>query len=236
METLCRDCTFRVNDESGKQISCELVRLEKFIELKQARFDQKTDSYIIERFCNTCRNLKWAQDNPLGRNTILEDIAIDYGAIIEINNKYDFGQLNQTISSLMFQRFHPKVIVVVYHSQNGPSADDREGFREIAEHCNVKFTINYAKGDQLNEGVVNCDTQYYMWLKQGDIVPPFYSQELNDAINTQLKQFIIAKKRDIFVISRLAHDIYRGNTSETIIEKITKLAEEQGRLDMILEL
>lgn len=107
IQTDCKDCVFKILKD-GKQVGCEHNRLDKFVEAGQAKLIDNT--YLISRFCNTCRN-----EFSIGKNSkdsIRKEVETRIGIIIDCNHNSD--KLDITMKSIKNQKYKPIMIYCVY--------------------------------------------------------------------------------------------------------------------------
>lgn len=252
--TSCKDCIFAEWENFPKlvtQMGCSLGRIDKFLQQGKAISIEEDDKlyYVVQRFCNACRNQEWLEQHPNIRETIMDDIALDYGAIITVDDKFDFAHMQYTISSLVGQNPRPKTITIVSRNNVVPS-EYVSAIRALTD-ITVKFTkVLLDSVELVNEAVPTCDNQYYVALKQGEFLPASAASRVNDALNVHMKQFAVAVikglpslefvlsktgPKSFFFVNRLLHDIYQGNKDYNIVEKLTDVAKTQNRPEFILE-
>lgn len=113
MRTTCELCLFSIKKD-GKQIGCEFNRLEKF---EKTYTDDKF--YIVDRLCESCRNVNWDYycDHPESSKAELIDqckkeISLDYNFFILFKD----GVKEELIESIKFldnSRVRPKYIYIL---------------------------------------------------------------------------------------------------------------------------
>lgn len=119
-ETLCEHCVFKKQDVSGKQVGCELNRLDKF------QSTMKDGFYVIDGYCSTCRNIYWkAGYNYQTTHEMVEAVKKEtlttYDVIIPCDEHTTEAQLRYTINSIELMKYKPTKVFIVYEASRNLS-------------------------------------------------------------------------------------------------------------------
>lgn len=221
IRTSCKECVFRLNDDSDNQNSCSLDRLEIFKEREEAV--KEHNYYLINRFCNTCRN------KPQTKESILKEVEISCTFIV-----YGFNDYWITLNSILKQTIKPKAVFVVFDDQK---MFNKEKFKEIQElYQHEEITLIFKRWLEptkytrmIDEVVSKCKTQFYIPIKGK--IPRDFIEKMNHRINYEMiPTNAYFTSRSIFnsLISCSLHKIVNGNEDRSIIEKIEELLVDKS--------
>lgn len=223
IRTSCKECVFRLNDHYNNQLSCLLGRLDIFQEREEAVKEQ--DYYLINRFCNTCRN------KPQTKESILKEVEISCTFIV-----YGFNDYWITLKSILKQTVKPKAVFVVFDDQK---MFDKEKCKEIQElYQNQEIALIFKRWlepteytKMIDEVVSKCKTQFYIPIK-GQI-PRDFIEKMNYRINYEMiptNAYFTSKHKSIFnaLISCSLHKMVNGNNERSIISKIEELLVDKS--------
>ena len=118
--TKCKPCVFN-ESENGKQVGCQLNRLEKFKSINKAILDDD-GYYTIKTICNTCRGENWKeQNNSFNLLTKVEDeikIPLDF-ILLNIDKTEDvFDEIIESVNLCLNQKhIKPKKIIIVIRNR-----------------------------------------------------------------------------------------------------------------------
>jgi hypothetical protein len=219
IRTSCEKCIFRINDRE-KQIGCSLDRLSKFIDRDEAI--QEKDYYIINRFCNTCRDKDYTEES------ILKEVEISCTFIVYGMNDYWI-----TLKSILKQKIKPKTVFVVFDDQKMFNKEKFKEFQELYNNQDILLIFkrwleptNYFK--MVDEVVLKCNTQFYIPIK-GNIDPNFI-KDLNQRINYDLiptNAYFTQSSMFNALISCSLHKMINGNNEETVLAKLKDLVKDK---------
>jgi hypothetical protein len=223
IRTDCMKCVFRQNDSDGVQISCELNRLSRFI--KRGEAEKEGDRYIINRFCNTCRDIDDMKKQNVSKQDVIEETKLSCCIIID-GTKSDYWD---TIKSIKRQTHKPTEVYVVFKN-----IFDKDKFNEIKSIFDgVDIPIMFKKyydekefPQMVDDVISKCKSQYYIpVLKpiEDDVI-----EKYNYDINVDLKKLNAVIENSYYnsFISCTLHKILNGNNDESIIDKIKYLTKE----------
>ena len=219
IRTSCEKCIFRIND-SEKQVSCTLDRLSKFINREEAT--QEKDYYIINRFCNTCR------DNGYTKESILKEVEISCTFIVYGMNDYWI-----TLKSILKQKIKPKAVFIVFDDQKMFNKEKFKEFQELYKNEEIPLIFkrwfeptDYLK--MIDEVVLKCNSQFYIPIK-GNIKPNFI-KDLNQRINYDLiptNAYFTQNCMFNALISCSLHKMVNGNFEQPLIDKLKELVKDK---------
>lgn len=220
IKTSCEKCVFRVNDNSGKQNSCSLGRLSKFLNREEAR--EEKDYYLIDRFCNTCRDKDYTEES------ILKEVEISCTFIVYGLNDYWI-----TLKSILKQKIKPKAVFIVFYDQQ---MFNREKFKEFQElYKNEEIPLIFKRWFEpttylkmIDEVVTKCKTQFYIPIN-GEIDKNFI-KNMNQRINYDMIPTNAYFTQDsIFnaLISCSLHRMVYGNRQDPLFEKLKELVKDK---------
>jgi hypothetical protein len=221
IKTSCEMCIFRKNLDDGVQNGCSLDRLNIFLERGEAR--KEKDFYIIDRFCNTCRNKDYTEES------ILKEVEISCTFIV-----YGANDFWITLKSILKQTIKPKAVFVVFDDQKMFNKEKYKEFQEIYKNSEIQLIFkrwleptDYLK--MIDEVVLKCNTQFYIPIK-GNIDKNFI-KKLNDRINYDLiPTNAYFTQNSIFnsLISCSLHKMLNGNKEIPLKEKLEELVKDKS--------
>lgn len=219
-KTSCEKCVFRIND-SETQVGCSLGRLPIFINREEA--NKEKDYYIIDRFCNTCRDKDYTEES------ILKEVEISCTFIVYGMNDYWI-----TLKSILKQKVKPKAVFVVFDDQKMFNKDKFKEFQEIYKNEEIQLIFKrwFEPTDYLrmiDEVVLRCKTQFYIPIK-GNIDPNFI-KDLNQRINYDLiptNAYFTQECMFNALISCSLHKMINGNNEQTVFSKLKELIKDKS--------
>lgn len=219
IRTSCEKCVFRIND-SEKQTGCSLNRLSKFINREEAI--KEKDYYIINRFCNTCRDKDYTEES------ILKEVEISCTFIVYGMNDYWI-----TLKSILKQKIKPKAVFIVFDDQKMFNKEKFKEFQELYKNEDIALIFkrwfeptDYLK--MIDEVVLKCNTQFYIPIK-GQIDENFI-KDLNQRINYDMiptNAYFTQKSIFNSLIACSLHKLVNGNYERIIIEKLEELLKDK---------
>lgn len=220
IKTSCKECVFRIDNEDGNQEWCNLGRLKKFKERGEAV--QEQDYYIIDRFCNTCRNKDYTKE------AILKEVEISCTFIV-----YGFNDYWITLKDILKQTIKPKAVFVVFDNQDMFNKDKFKTFQELYKNEEIALIFkrwfdptNYEQ--MIDEVVQKCNTQFYIPIK--DKIDKNFIEKMNYRINYEMiPTNAYFTNNSIFnaLISCSLHKIINGHKDEGMIEKLKILLKDK---------
>lgn len=216
IKTSCENCVFRIN-ENDIQIDCKLDRLQKFKNRGKADL-QDSGYYIIDRFCNTCRD----SSSFISMDQLNQEISISCTFILN-GNLDNLWRLLKDVSNLEFMPQR----TVVFLSRSF----DRDRYLDFQNIFNSKskqlifkrYIEDISIESALDEICHRTDTQYYSYIT--DLIDGNPLEELNSLLNNDLERVVAIIKDKNSIVSTILHKRLGGNTDKCILEKIKELKE-----------
>lgn len=110
-ETLCEHCVFKQLDVSGKQIGCDLNRLDKFETEDRGNFK------VVKNYCSACRNIYWKSALGLTQKfdmieMVKKEIRLTYDIVLDIRDK-NLDELKLSINKIQSMKFKPEKVWIL---------------------------------------------------------------------------------------------------------------------------
>ena len=248
--TDCGQCVFAqfdVNEHVRDQTGCKLGRLNRFKSkgLAELQVDDCNSAYHIKTHCNTARPQEWADNNP-GKNLeelVRTEVATKIDAIIDGVNA-TVRDIAWTFNSLMAQTLRPNSIVIAT-KENGQEIFNH--FQEMKPDIPFFVTESYEEFP-LDAAVKSCKGTHYYLAEAKAWIASDTLNKIDHAINTHLIKLIMVNPPPSNAPSGLVlhckvHNLMGGfkgiidigdyRNLHNMVEKVTALAEIQGKQDMI---
>jgi len=246
IQTSCKDCIFAVY-EGMTQTGCEFNRIETFRErgtnIVEA-YDHDKEFFVIDRFCNRCRNQDWA-DEQKGDNykdIVTEESRLQIDIFIYIDKSNTVEDIEASLTNFDELFLLPSTIILVNNNDGIKSEDllvlikkQKHDFKWRIERI---IELDCSKLRAIDLSMKRCKSTYYSVVDAGDIISQSFCQGINRLLNDELFQFSMitnGKEYNKSVIQTQLHKILAGNKKRSIIEKIEELAEEQNAHNMIIK-
>jgi len=201
IETKCKGCVFYDGD-----LECSLGRYEKFKEngaeisfiddIHHPRQNPNTPTMIVKgRFCSAKRPSQWAEGkNKINLPLIVRaELLVNYEVIIPITD-VDSSALEITLKSLNKQLVKPSLIVlnctsnkIKYPNLIRQLKNQKLPFRVDRMLSNDRFA--------LETSLDKVKTDYYLILESGTNLDEEYVANIDEAINVELKRFLIVTNK-----------------------------------------
>ena len=245
IQTSCKDCIF-AEYNNNTQTGCKFNRIEQFknngTKIVEA-YDDDKEFFVIDRFCNYCRNDQWMKDNVNGQTAeqvVKNEAKIQVDVLVYIHAGNYIQSIQQTIDSLNQQFMLPKSITLVNNNSTIKNHDlvllMRNQTNQYSWRVEQIVEENCKKLRAIDLSVKKCKGTYYIVIDAGSILRENFIYQINQMINEQLLKIslIIGNGHSPSVTQTRLHKILAGNKgSKTVIEKIKELAEEQNLEHMI---
>ena len=233
----CKDCVLCIK-EIGKQTSCELDRIHKFVKLGKANFDKNSGFYEIDTVCNTFRKQLDDESNETSQD-VLNQVAIQCDFIVPFyneNDKEDFFE--HRLNEIHKQAPLPRNLIVIGKAK----LDYVKIYNELQAKCSIPFNIVRVINEEypqhyLDMGIRKCSSTFYSILEPVFVIPEDFMFKLNHLLNYDLKQFVVIKKESIncgTTILTKMHELLKGYKGGRILDKIECLAKEQNLENMVI--
>lgn len=258
MNTSCKFCTFKVIKD-GKQIACQLGRIEKFKDNGAEIATEENHLIIKNRFCLALRTETWArkQLNPLKK--VREEITIQSDFIIYVGPEHNFKDVKDTIESVINQKLLPRTLRIMLNTDdikpNRVIDLLEDNLPESITFFVETIAIKDEKGDRrirtrcLDISADKCDNTYYAVFNAGFKIPSTFLSDLDFRLNDELDRFCLLepdKDGNGLVVQTKIHKLVMGNRpvklqqfedgeliSDNIIDKVKFFSEEQNNSHMV---
>lgn len=249
--TSCEKCFF-AEWEEGVQLGCKFNRIETFARKSKLAEQKEGDFFfIINGFCNTCRDDVWASkyENPMEQ--VKEEIRPRVHVfVIDKNNdtpKEVESRITTTVDSLINSTIRPKTIHLLIQNPNiGHSAI--EIFNKIKSKSNIetRLSLTYQEEREIDmvDSVISLVTDpYYMIVTSGEKIDQDYIAKLDNAINSELLPVVMSDRVYLTGLHRSLGgnkiEEYRSADGDSIVlsslrEKIMILVDEQKNSGAVL--
>tara|TARA_Y100001973_G_C5203928_1_gene339941 strand:+ start:3730 stop:4533 length:804 start_codon:yes stop_codon:yes gene_type:complete len=256
IKTNCDGCVF-IKAEDEVQVGCTLDRDSK---LGVEEVDDETNSFLLERFCNTYRPDEWFSDldfdqslNP--EETVMKEIMPRIGFFVRLdteNGDEAIEQLKITIDSIAEIENGPPAYVAVITDKVEFNEEIWGIFLEKFEHPKTKYHIVQLKVSPkdvittIDAAFPHAQNGWVYTTTSGEKVPKDVLNRLHDLINVQIKQVMMVEPYDRFnglMFPAFVFKFLNGNKtkifqddnsdSREFIEKM-KAAEKRGKTKTIL--
>jgi hypothetical protein len=245
--TSCKPCIFAQWQDGVQLDTCDLGRLEKYIQ--QGRTQSHPEGYhTITTVCNACRGETWANHN-VGRNLISkveEEIQVETTFIL-LSVDEDATKIVNLLPELITKcvnqiQVKPKQILVVIKNKD---VNYNYVLNILNDLCvDVEFKLIKVLEESadrlrcLDLGVQKCTSRYYAVFDLRSNIPKNFIQTLNNLINIDLKTISMIKPIcgiSGMVVQTFLHKIFGGNKEAPIYEKIEEAAKDQARIEYIYD-
>lgn len=194
IKTSCKDCVFAIYND-GRQTDCYAGRLEKFPEKSL----QDDTYFIIDRFCNLCRDGSWGEVNP---GTLDEQLAIarrdaqiTVDAIIYHDQTHTLNDLKSTINSLVNNTILPRRIVISLADIKVKPSEVRMFLNgKGLQHWNIdRLLVRMTRDEAIKHASRLCKSTYCTTAESGFVYPTNFIEALNKMINSEMRQIVIVE-------------------------------------------
>jgi hypothetical protein len=247
-KTSCKTCVFAQWEEGVQIDTCDMGRLEKYIDRGQT--ESHPDGYqVIQTICNACRGTKWMSQLPLNTNLVAaveDEIKVSVAFIIvvtEQNTEKMFKLLHERLNECVNQKqIAPSEIILLVQNTKAKSSEIYEMANEICGNvaCKlVRIVDELLPLDScLDLAVQNISkSRYYCVVYLTHRISVNTIKLINQLINNDLRIISVIKPAYGFsglVVQTMLHKIFGGNKLLPIHEKIEEAAKVQGKTDFIL--
>jgi len=228
IQTICRDCIFKISDNSV-QTGCLVNKLN--LEIDELVQTDGQNYYKLKRFCNSCKNQDWAERNKV--TSLADAISKNYqenvdrvktDLIIIMGEHYNISDLDMMLASLKTNHLG-KVIVSV----NNQSVMLRP-LRDVLNKYKIKWQAKvFLEHETVEKQIKDCfkhvNSIYYCVVTKLDEYDNEIPKKINDLINVHNEAFLAIEPVDGF--DKLVMQAYMHQISGGSIEVAKKLAEEQ---------
>lgn len=228
MKTYCEHCVFATK-VGNNQTGCILDRVNKYKKLGLAE-KQENGSYVINEYCNSCRNVYWDKYQKcmtLGKlaDEVAKEVRIKYDVIININDCSE-KEVIRSVNEFRYAGYiKPEKIVL-----SGELTKENMEVVKSFPTCAITLDISKDVFSQSEKYIKQTDSKYLLFVTP-KILFADNINDINNRINEQLERiFYINKDNYFFVATFLYRDnIYEPNPVTAIIEKYTEDGKPKGQ-------
>jgi hypothetical protein len=229
VHTICKNCGFSQWD-GNTQIGCSKNRLEILkaagVEILQAYDDDKEFDIVNGKYCIYSRSNSWIEKHKDNIDGQLEkELQFKYNAIINFNNESIF-ELEKTVKSLNNQERLPARITVVRPSSSKTMPST---IAKLFTHSLTPWRIqNLIENENFLSGVdmvvKSLQIPYYSLFNSGfELTDTAFFKKLEVMSNDHNLQFVYLNgdaNNNGTTVQKIFHDLYLGNKTITLEEKI----------------
>lgn len=231
MNTSCEHCIFAIK-ENGIQTGCKLGRLDKFKKANQVVLESN-NCYIINNFCNTCRNIYWDElfDYQVNDNALIdkvkEEVKVKFDALIDIE-KADEKKIKSLIKKLNTDKYLGylnKIVLFGEINEKNIELVNKFASKTIVGSLNIstdKFT-------QTARHVHLSMANYLVFLVPGTKFD-FDMEQINKKMNEDLQPIIYSNNKSHFIVSTFFYKshIQYDNPIKVIIEEYNEYGQPKS--------
>ena len=205
IKTSCKNCAFAIY-EGKTQISCLHQRIEKFGNDVVEAYDEDSEFYVINRFCNYYRNRTWGYSESDIEKTESES-ATKFALFLNCQKlfKFDSNDIVTFINSIDY--YVDKISVVLFHEM-----DKDTGIKcfvsNIAREINKKITISvcYNTNDFLHNQTVQNQSWFHGVIDSLNFPTKDFATKINDIVNKETKKVFTFEDNNVLFIN---NDTYK---------------------------
>ena len=134
MPTSCKDCVFRTNNTDLVQIGCRFGRLDKL------PHEVVDNHFVINSFCNLCRDYVWGDSSQTARAR--EEVRVKIALVVIVSPETD---LQEVVGSIMAQSIKP--VEVIFSTRKFARSDD---IRAAVSNKGIKWKIKNCLEEDAN--------------------------------------------------------------------------------------
>lgn len=247
--TDCKNCVF-AKFENGNQYGCELARLERFSKYGGiTKVEKESGShFIINRFCNTCRNLDWANNisESEWKEKVLKEIELKVSLVVFFQEEDSLENLSVFIDSCAQQKIMPKEVIVLNKRKIDRKSisdllDKKLSKLDILWH-NTFFYIDEDNIEKYINKIINKITgQYFSVFILPKTLDDNFIEKLNVSINHRLERYVLLESDNgitfqTYLYKKLTNQLIINDNEEkidTIYDKIHFIAHMENQQHLI---
>lgn len=225
--TSCKECTFAIY-EGNTQTSCAANRLNIFPEeYIVPAYDNEKEFFVINRFCNLHRSSRWNNGVPDIEKAHNES-KINYDIIIKVSNNLSDEDVRNICNMIDTCDYGEKKIKFAIINNFNIDKEYRGKLFSFVKYKNVTVHEYQSFDNFMHEHIKNSKQSFHVYLNSLDDIQSVFA--FNHFVNHDLKEALIFKYNESYVISNMAYKI-EAITSElsqytSIIENIISKAKE----------
>jgi hypothetical protein len=251
IKTECKECVFASWD-GNTQSGCNLDRIDRFEDqgLTTLKEEDGKQFFLIDTFCNTCRNDEWADRQKDDVYDVIKremELKVDLFVLSLFQGDEAEAKIKQTLLSVLEMELKPKKLVIVIMKKKKDYAKiltaiesimvDEDGKQIIPFRLVGVFrTTANTLGELVDEGFSKAENVFYCTFSAGYEIPSNYLKKVDHLVNVEMEKFSMIEPLDQFdgfMVQNALHKILYGNNKMPLSEKVKILAEEQEVKHMV---
>lgn len=247
INTSCKECVFRENDENGTQIGCELRILDRFKERDDCVVKSVDNHFLLEgRICIYCRDKTWLNKisyypdgQPLGivdyakLEAIKRETALKHTYVIFYNDGNCLDELRETVIDCQTQYGIDPIQIIVVNNKN---YSETSKIKEILFESSIKkYNCVTIFGENIQEKrKYNNDECMQFYLKHilggvfttvnaGFIVHPKTTIKIHTYLNEKMGKFSLLinedKNKNLWTYHTYTTKFLKGNLPYFMADK-----------------
>lgn len=221
MKTYCEHCIF-ASKVGNNQTGCLMDRLNKYKKLGVAE-KQENGKYIINEYCNACRNVYWDKYQECHTIGSLVDIVnketvIKYDVIININDCSE-SQVMGCVNSFRYDEALKPNKIVLCGELNKHNSEVIKSFPTCAANLDISKDV-FSQSERYTRKT----TANYLLLVSPKTKFNGNISNINNRINQDLERVFYINDDTYFFVATFLYkeNIYEPNPITAIIEKWTE--------------
>lgn len=239
IKTSCKDCIFRLNNESGLQIDCAQGRLKIFE--KQNKISLTENYYTIDRLCNTCRADNSNLSDPFQEvGKIRKEVSVPFYLIVncEDNQNIPIDIINKIAKS----QYENLTVHFIFNSGRFINL-----FNGIRNTVNNRFKFKVSKTLQEEDSINFVVSSIVKELKPDYFVgytdactdfDPNTFKEIDERVNDELRTLAAyISRHSVFFHKNILAMMFKEATSvldlDFYVSRVIAWADYQNKRDVI---
>jgi hypothetical protein len=237
LQTSCKSCVFATYDDKT-QIGCLHERIEKFRPNVIEAYDEEKEFYVINGLCNLYRNSKWNDGEPDIDKSMAES-SLSFDCFIDCSNIND--EATDTIINFVSNAtyYDKKINWYLFHLDSETQAVKNNVLRIFMSLHKIspKISVCIHKSIYLNEFVTKSNSTYHAVLNATNMHDLGIFTSVNNAINRDIKKFIIGHIHNTDFISNIAYRIeFIKNQNIDYYANVNSIIEQSKNVGMYFEI
>lgn len=220
-KTSCKECIFAVYD-GITQTSCTANRLNTYApDCIIPAYDNEKEFFVIDRFCNLYRNTKW-NNGTVDVQKAQNESKISYNIIIKVSSELNNDNVNEICNLIENFDYEKKKITFAIVNEFNIDKDYRGRLFSFVKYKNVTVHEYQSFDSFMHEYLKSSKKSFHLSLTMDNIKDLDAAIAFNNFVNYELKEALIFKYNESYVISNMAYKI-EAITSE--LNNYTKIIE-----------
>lgn len=226
IKTSCKGCIFK-----GEETQQYLDLPNKFCQLNkldESKAEYVDNNWILNYFCNHCRNIDWMQDKNLDKRTankneilkvIREENTIYSDVIILINKHHTINDIQKVLSKIHNPLI--RTIILSINNQNINIAAVHKAISKINKKTVFEFFVeDVGIHEQIKTCYKHVKSQYYIVVEKLSQYNDALPTAIDNSINEHQQKFCLILSDDGYhevVMQSLLHKMSGGFYPESIV-------------------